>query len=98
MTTTCLMMRKFFPRGGLIKREREREIEAKCNCYDFMAIMQSVVFFEMRWYADRLAAMMREKGFEVSVYLEELPVVLILHLIEIVYIVNDNLQLFRTVK
>jgi ABC-type multidrug transport system permease subunit len=52
-------------------------MEAKCNCYDFMAIKQSVVYVEMRRNSDRVAAMVREKGFEVSVFLEELPVVFI---------------------
>ena len=42
------------------------------DIYDFMAIKQSIVFVEMRREADRVASMMREKGFEVSVLHGEL--------------------------
>jgi superfamily II DNA/RNA helicase len=48
---------------------RGGKLQVLQDIYDFMAIKQSIVFVEMRREADRVASMMRDKGFEVCLYL-----------------------------
>jgi ATP-dependent RNA helicase DDX19/DBP5 len=60
----CMNVNLVSNRGG--------KLQVLQDIYDFMAIKQSIVFVEMRREADRVAAMMREKGFEVSVLHGEL--------------------------
>lgn len=60
----CMNVNLVSNRGG--------KLQVLQDIYDFMAIKQSIVFVEMRREADRVASMMREKGFEVSVLHGEL--------------------------
>ena len=43
------------------------KLQALKDIYDFMTVQQSIVFVEQKKDCDRVAAMMREGGFEVSV-------------------------------